>query len=131
MLNSLVAQHVHDDFSHATWFAVSRALEDHILHGAAAQMLDALLAQDPGDGVRDIALATAVGSDNGGNSLPSEEYFGVVREGFETGNLEAFQFEHAKIVCCCLKSRPEYRIREGDARASQYKWGLLRMSTKT
>ena len=131
VLNGFIAHHVHDDFCHATRLSVSRTLEDDVLHGATAQMFDALLAQNPGYGIRDVALAAAVGSDDGGYSVTSEEYFGVVREGFETGNLEAFQFEHAKIVCCLPKPRPEYRIRKGDARACQYKWGLLRMSTKT
>src|SRR6185437_8306919 len=135
VLNGFVSHHVHDDFRHATGGSIPRALKDDVLHGPAAQMFYPLLAQNPRYGVRNIALATAVRSDNGCNSVTCEEYFGVVREGFKTGNLEAFQFEHAKIVCLCpvldQMPRPEYRIREGYARACQYKWGLLRMSTKT
>src|SRR6185436_17620961 len=34
--------------------------EDHVLHRRAAEALDALLAEDPGDGVRDVALPAAV-----------------------------------------------------------------------
>jgi hypothetical protein len=59
-------------------------------------VFDALFSQNPGDGVRDIAFAAAIWADYGGDSVTSEEYFGVIREGLETGNLEAFQFEHAK-----------------------------------
>ena len=96
MLNHVVPHHVHDHFSHAAGLAVSRALEDDVLHLPAAQMLHALFAQHPGYGVRDIALAAAVWPDNGGNAIPCKDNFGVVREGFEPGDLEAFQFEHAR-----------------------------------
>ena len=40
---------------------VRRAGEDHVRHGAAAQRLGTLLAEDPRDGVDDVALAGAVG----------------------------------------------------------------------
>ncbi len=96
MLDHLVTDHVHDHFGHTTRLTISRALEDHVLHRAAAQMLDPLLAQNPGDRVSDVALAATVWSDNGGDSFTCKENLGVVREGFETGYLEAFQFEHAR-----------------------------------
>ena len=95
LLDDLVPNHVHDHFGHAAGWAIARALKDDVLHSAAAQVFDTLLAQDPGDGVGDIALAAAVWPDDGGNSVTSEENFGIVREGFEAGNLEAFEFEHA------------------------------------
>ena len=41
------------------------AAEDDVLHLVAAQALGALLAHHPGDGVGDVALAAAVGSDDG------------------------------------------------------------------
>ena len=90
-----IAHHVHDDFGHAARLAVARALEDDVFHLAAAQVLNALLAQNPGNRVGNVALAAAVGPDNGGNSVPCEEYFGVVREGFEASDLQALEFEHS------------------------------------
>ena len=82
--------------SHAARLAISRTLEDDILHRAAAQVFDPLFAEDPGYCIRDIAFAAAIRPDNGSNAVTCEENLGVVREGFETGNLEAFQFEHAR-----------------------------------
>ena len=58
------------------------ALEDDVLHLAAAQGLGALLAQHPADGVGDVALAAAVGTDDGGHTgLETEGR--VVGEAFE------------------------------------------------
>src|SRR5882724_9648218 len=97
VLDYFVAHHVHDDFGHAAGGAIARALKDHIFHLAATQMLNALFPENPGYGVGDIALAAAVWPDNAGNAVTCEENFCVIREGFEAGNLEAFQFEHARI----------------------------------
>ena len=69
---------------------------DPDLRSLRAQVLDPLFTKNPGDGVRDVALAAAIWPDNGGNSVTCEENLGVVREGFETGNFEALQFEHAR-----------------------------------
>ena len=58
------------------------ALEDDILHLAAAEGLGALLAEHPADGVGDVALAAAVGPDDGGDAGLETEG-GVVGEAFE------------------------------------------------
>jgi hypothetical protein len=50
----------------------------------------------PRDRVGNVTFAAAVRAYDGGYAVSGEEYLGVVREGFETGNLEAFQFEHAE-----------------------------------
>ncbi|BAW92765.1 hypothetical protein CHIBA101_0900 [Actinomyces sp. Chiba101] len=42
--------------------------EDDVGHGAAAQVLGALLSHDPGQGVHDVGLARAVGADDGGDA---------------------------------------------------------------
>ena len=117
-----VAHHVHDDFGHAAGLAISRALKDHVLHCAAAQMLDALLAENPGDRIGDVALAAAVWPDDGGNSVTCEENFGVVREGFEAGNFEAFQFEHRQSVDLMRGVTAEASIK-GDLRGCTIKAG--------
>ena len=41
-----------------------RAVEDHVLHGVAAQVLGGGLAQHPAHGVDDVGLAAAVGADD-------------------------------------------------------------------
>jgi hypothetical protein len=61
-------------------------------------VFDALFTENPGYCIRNVAFAAAVWPDNGSNSVTCEENLGVVREGFETGNLEALQFEHEEIV---------------------------------
>src|SRR5688572_1120413 len=45
------------------------AVEDHVLHLLAAEALGALLSQDPRDGVGNVALAAAVGTDDGRDAL--------------------------------------------------------------
>ena len=52
----------------AVGFRASLPLEDHVLHALAAQALGALLAEHPRDGVDDVALAAAVGADDGGDA---------------------------------------------------------------
>ena len=75
--------------------SVLRALKDDVLHLCAAQMLDSLLAQNPGDGVGNIALAAAIRSDHGGDTVTGKDNLCVVREGFETDDFQPLQFEHA------------------------------------
>src|SRR5262245_1273171 len=82
------------DFSHAARRAIARALEDHILHLAAAQVLHALFAQNPGDRIRDIALSAAVRPDNAGYAITSEAKVSMVREGLESRDFEALKLEH-------------------------------------
>src|SRR5205085_9872061 len=91
----LVADHVHDDFGHATRRTIARSLKDDVFHLAAAQMFDPLLAQNPGNRVGHVALTAAIWADDGGNSVSSEDYFGVVGEGFEAGDFQALEFEHS------------------------------------
>src|SRR6266699_2600810 len=87
-----------DDFSHPAGRTIARALKDDIFHFAAAQMLYALLAQDPGNSVGNIALAAAVRSDNARDSLTGEDEVSVVREGLEARDFEASKLEHRQSV---------------------------------
>jgi hypothetical protein len=57
-------------------------------------VFDALLAQNPGNRVGNIALAAAVGADDGGDSVSCEDYFGVVGEGFKPSDFQTLEFEH-------------------------------------
>ena len=66
------------------------AAEDDVLHLVAAQALGALLAKHPGDGVGDVALAAAVGADDGGDATV-EGQLGAIGEGLESGDFEAFE----------------------------------------
>ena len=53
------------DLGQAEAAARAGAVEDDVGHLAAAQALGALLAEHPADGVDDVALARAVGPDDG------------------------------------------------------------------
>ena len=61
------------------------AAENDVLHLVAAQALGALLAKHPRDGVGDVALAAAVGADDGGDALV-EGKLRAIGEGFESGD---------------------------------------------
>ena len=52
------------DLGHAHGLARRGTREDDILHGLAAQLLRALLAQNPEDGIGDIRFTRSVGTDN-------------------------------------------------------------------
>jgi len=80
---------VQHDFSHAAGRPIARPLKDHILHLAATQMLHALLAQYPGNGIGDVTLAAAVRTDNAGYSFTSEDEVGVVSKGLKAGYFQA------------------------------------------
>ena len=56
-------------FGRAAGLAGVAAGEDDVLHLVAAEALGALLAQHPGDGIGYVALAAAVGTDDGGHTL--------------------------------------------------------------
>jgi hypothetical protein len=74
------------DFGHAAGFAIARALKDYVFHFSAAQMLDALLAQDPGNGVGHIAFAATVGANDARYAITSEDEVSMIREGLEARN---------------------------------------------
>ena len=66
------------------------AAEDDVLHPLAAKAPGALLAHDPRDGVRHVALAASVGADNRGHAFVEGE-LGPVGERFEAVNLKTFE----------------------------------------
>src|SRR6478736_3327430 len=132
MFDRLIANQVHDHFSHATGRPIPRPLKNDILHFTTTEMLHALFAQHPGNGVRDVALAATIRPDDGCYSVSSEDDLCVIGEGFKTVDFQALKFEHA-LGCSVIRpaSRPETRF-EGDARTGgQYKCQPLRMSTRT
>ena len=67
-----------------------RAAEDDVLHGGAAQRLCRLLAQHPAHGVRNVALAAAVGPDDTRHAVVKFDG-GLVRKGFEADQLYLFE----------------------------------------
>ena len=79
----LVAHQVQDDFRHSAGRPVARSLKDHVFHLRAAQMLDTLLAEDPGDGVGHVALAAPVRPDDGGYSVTGKDEVSMVRKGLK------------------------------------------------
>ena len=88
-------------------------------------MLNALLAEDPGDSVGNVTLAAAVRANDGGDSVSSEDYFGVVGEGFKAGDFQALEFEHSLNSSCLGQPQRHF------VRVSHYKLESLRMSTTT
>ena len=78
------------------------ALEDHVLHLAAAEQPGRLLAQHPAHRVGDVRLAAPVGADDGGDPLLEGQGDGV-RERLEAGELQPSEL-HAGILpmgCGC------------------------------
>ena len=70
------------DFGGAGGLSRIGAAEDDVFHLVAAQALGALLAKHPRERVGHVALAAAVGSDNGGDATV-ECQLGSVREGLK------------------------------------------------
>ncbi len=74
---------------HAQPGALVGAAEDHVLRAFGAQPAVGLLAQDPLDGVGDVGLAAAVGTDDGGQPA-LEQKVGLDGEGFVALEFELF-----------------------------------------
>src|SRR5581483_2673906 len=72
------------DFRHAGRFAIARSSEDDIFHARSAQGLGGLLAQHPGDSVRDVRFPATVRTDDGGNALTVKFQLSAVTERFKT-----------------------------------------------
>ena len=70
--------------------AAARAVEDHVGHLAAAEALDALLAQHPLDGVDDVRLARAVRPHHHRDARRKLEP-GAVGEALETDDFEGLE----------------------------------------
>ena len=66
------------------------AAEDDVLHPVAAQAPHALLAQHPGDGVDEVALAAAVRTDDGGHT-GVERNLGLLRKALESRDSQLVQ----------------------------------------
>jgi hypothetical protein len=49
-------------------------------------MLNPLLAENPGDGVGNVAFAAAIGPDDGSYAVTCKEYFSVIGEGLESSD---------------------------------------------
>src|SRR5690349_22976062 len=122
---------MHHHFGHATRRTIARALKDDVLHFAATQMLHALLAEHPRDRVSYVALAAAVRTNDGGDSISCEDYFGVVGEGFKPGDFQTLEFEHLLVRGSVLGHPLRLLVgrREVFVRVSHYKWRTLPMST--
>ena len=77
------------DLGHAEGRAVAGAGEDDVLLLAGAEEAQALLAEHPADGIGDVALAGAVGADDGGDA-GAELEGGLRGEALESLEREAF-----------------------------------------
>ena len=71
-------------------FPLLRAIEDDILHLAAAKLFGALLSQYPAYRIADIALAASVRADNGRNTIGKSQ-FRFIGKGFEAVNFQSLK----------------------------------------
>ena len=81
------------DLGHTGGLAVAGAGEDDVFHLDAAQGLGGLLTEHPGDGVRDVGLAAAVGADDRSDAFAGEVHFHAVGEGLEPEDLDFLELE--------------------------------------
>ncbi len=89
------------DLGHAGGLAVAGAGEDDVFHLDAAEGLGGLLAQNPGDGVGDVGLAAAVGTDDCGDAFAGELDLGAITEGLEAEYLDLLELEQLDL--CVVK----------------------------
>ena len=91
------AAQVQPDLGRGRRLAGVAAAEDHVLHPVAAQALGALLAEHPGDGVDDVALAAAVRADDGGHARVEPDV-GAIGKALEAREFESFE-AHGRPEC--------------------------------
>ena len=80
-------------FRHAGRLAIACARKDDIFHARSAQGFGRLLAQYPGNGIRNIRLPATIGTDDGGHTVSMEFELGAITKRFEPENLKLLQFE--------------------------------------
>ena len=68
-------------------FALGGAVKNHVLHGLAAQLAGAALAQNPAHRVHDVGFATAIGPDHA-HQLPRQLQVRRFGKGLEAGELD-------------------------------------------
>ncbi len=88
-----VGLELESDLGHTERLALLGAVEDDVLHRAAAQALGALLAQHPRHGVGEIALPAPVGPDDRGDPAGEPDAHRI-DERLEAGQLEEVEFQH-------------------------------------
>ena len=67
-----------------------RAVEDHVLHGLAAQLARLAFAQHPAHGIHDVGLAATIGADHA-DELPRQQEIGRLGERFEASELDGIE----------------------------------------
>ena len=81
----IVEHELHGGAAHG--LPLGRAVEDHVVHVLAAQLLGGRFAQHPAHGVDHVRLAAAVGTHHA-HELPGDGDGGRIDEGFEAGKLD-------------------------------------------
>ena len=93
------------DLGNTHRLARRRAREDNILHGLAAQLLGALLAQDPQNRVRDVRFSRAVGTDDDGQAR-LKRHMGAVGKRLEPFEREGLEIHGSSLTrASCSESR--------------------------
>jgi len=79
------------DLCHSAWLSAAGAAENYVGHLAASQTFGTLAAQNPFNGIDNVALAAAVGSYQGRDGLV-ELKFCFIRKTFKSIDDNLFQF---------------------------------------
>ena len=67
--------------------------EDDIFHASAAKSLGGLFAQHPAHGITEVGFSTSIRPDDRCNAVAAKLHLRPVVKGFESLDLDAFQFE--------------------------------------
>ena len=78
------------DFRVGKGFSDFGTVEDHVLHGGAAQEFSASFPEDPANGVGNVTFSATVRADNASHAF-IEKYLCFVGKRFETNDLEFFK----------------------------------------
>jgi hypothetical protein len=90
---------------HADRLTGGRTREDDVGHGPAAEALGTLFAEDPGDGVRDVALAAPVRADDPGHTTLERQLLPIA-ERLKANDFNLIQTHHeSEITPICCASR--------------------------
>src|SRR5262249_35345829 len=76
------------DFGEAHRWALDGAIKDAIAHATGAEAFVALFTENPGDGVHDVGLAAAVGTDDAGGAGAAKRNDGAFAERFKAGDFD-------------------------------------------
>jgi len=97
-------------FGHAGRLAIASSGKDDVFHARTAQSLCRLLAEHPGNCIRNVRFPATVGADDGRDTVPVKLELGAVAERFEPENVELLQFEQLLLLLAAFVDRRALRL---------------------